>query len=157
MSREMSYPARFVKDATAYSVSFPDFPEAFTFGNTMEEAEEMAADCLAEAIAARIGDREDIPSPSRGARLIHVPTWIAAKALLYQTMRDQHISNVALAKKMAISENVIRQLLDPKRRGSSLLLFDQAFRQLRTPLVLSAPKKSPLRELTGLKKRVRLH
>lgn len=33
-----------------------------------------------------------------------------------------------------------------------MLLFDQAFRQLRTPLVLSAPKRPPLRELTGLKK-----
>lgn len=140
MNHEMLYPAKFAREDKGYSVSFPDFPEAFTCGDTIEEAEEMAADCLAEALAARIADKETIPKPSRGSRLIPVPTWIAAKALLYQAMRDAAISNVALAKKMNVTENVIRQLLDPKRSGSSLLLFDQAFRKLRKPLVLSYPK-----------------
>ena len=42
----------------------PDFPELVTFGDDREEALARAVDALEEAIAARIHDRKDIPSPS---------------------------------------------------------------------------------------------
>ena len=45
-------------------VTCRDLPEAITQGETREEALAEAADCLEEAIAARIDDGRDIPSPS---------------------------------------------------------------------------------------------
>ena len=49
----------------AYIVSFPDFPEALTFGSTECEAALEAVDCLREALRGRIRDGEELPSPSR--------------------------------------------------------------------------------------------
>jgi predicted RNase H-like HicB family nuclease len=49
-----------------YSVTFRNFPDAFTCGDTHEEAYAMAQNCLAEAIGKRMIHREDIPRPSRG-------------------------------------------------------------------------------------------
>ena len=53
-----------------FSVTFPDFEEAFTDGDSIAEAISEAADCLEEALAGRILRRDDIPAPSpaRGRR-----------------------------------------------------------------------------------------
>jgi predicted RNase H-like HicB family nuclease len=45
-------------------VTFPDFPEARTDGETLEEALAEAADCLAEAVAGRIARTETPPKHS---------------------------------------------------------------------------------------------
>ena len=43
------YPAVFHPDDGSYWVSFPDIPEALTEGRDIEEAYEMAVDCLPKA------------------------------------------------------------------------------------------------------------
>ena len=61
------------KDDGGYVVTCCDFPEAITQGDTREKALAEAADCLEEAIAARIDDGRNIPSPSapkRGERTL---------------------------------------------------------------------------------------
>ena len=45
-------------------VTFPDFPDAITQGVNRGDAVTMAADCLAETIAARLAERRTIPEPS---------------------------------------------------------------------------------------------
>lgn len=42
-------------------VTFPDLPEACTFGEDEQEALARAVDCLETALAMRIEDRSDIP------------------------------------------------------------------------------------------------
>ena len=42
---------------------------------------------------------------------------VAAKLALYQTMRDQNVSNVALAKRLRTVEGAVRRLLDPYHRS----------------------------------------
>jgi predicted RNase H-like HicB family nuclease len=60
-----AWPARFFFDTDGrIQVRFPDFAEAMTDGADEEEAMLEAADCLAEAIASRIADREAVPPPS---------------------------------------------------------------------------------------------
>ena len=44
-------------------VSFPDLPEALTCGADRLEALAEAADCLEEALAGRITERMEIPTP----------------------------------------------------------------------------------------------
>lgn len=53
------------QDDGGYVVTCRDLPEAITQGNTVEEALAEAADCLEEAIAARLDDRRDMRSPCR--------------------------------------------------------------------------------------------
>ena len=59
-----SYPACFVKDGDGYSVVFPDFENVATCGDTLEEAELMAADLLAGYLLWLEEEGDLIPNPS---------------------------------------------------------------------------------------------
>jgi len=64
MKDQRIYPAIPTREGGEIVVSFPDLPEALTSGRDPVEALDMAADCLAEAIAGRIDDSDEIPAPS---------------------------------------------------------------------------------------------
>src|SRR5438105_2879533 len=71
-------------------VSFPDFPEAHTFGDDENEALARAADLLEDVLADHIDGRRDIPPPSkprRRDRLVVLPVLTQAKVALYREMR----------------------------------------------------------------------
>jgi antitoxin HicB len=113
------YPANIVRerDATGYHVSFPNLPEALTSGNSLADALIEAADCLAEALAGRIARKDPIPPPSplkRGQRLVSVPFYLAPKLALYLAIRERGLPNTDLAKRLGVSETVVRRMLDPK-------------------------------------------
>jgi len=58
-----AYPACFIKEENGYSVIFPDLGAA-TCGPTLENATQMAVDCLAGYLYTLQRDGEDIPVPS---------------------------------------------------------------------------------------------
>ena len=61
---DLAWPAQVDRDDDRpVQVRFPDFPEALTDADDEWEALAEAADCLAEAVAARMTDGEDIPPP----------------------------------------------------------------------------------------------
>lgn len=104
------------KDDGGYVVTCRDLPEAITQGGTLEEALTEAADCLEEAIAARIDDGRDIPMPSesrRGERAVSVPPSMAFKAAVYLAVREAGISNSEFARRMHRDEKEARRILDP--------------------------------------------
>ena len=59
------YPACFFKEENHYSVIFPDFNYLSTCGDSLQDAMEMAVDCLAGALFSAKLDNEDIPIPSK--------------------------------------------------------------------------------------------
>lgn len=59
------YPACFYEEENSYSVIFPDLDFLSTCGDTLQEAMEMAVDCLAGALFRAKIDGEKIPSPSK--------------------------------------------------------------------------------------------
>ena len=114
-----TYPASFLREENGrgFHVRFSDLPEALTGGDDLEETIEQAADCLAEAIAGRIARGDVIPRASkakRGQRLISVPLYLAPKLALYLAMRDRNMRKTELAKRLGVSETVVRRMLDPK-------------------------------------------
>ncbi len=114
-----TYPASFLpeKDGRGFHVRFPDLPEALTGGDDRDDTIGQAADCLAEAIAGRIARGDVIPKPSkvkRGQRLVSVPLNLAPKLALYLAMRDRGMRKTELAKRLGVSETVVRRMLDPK-------------------------------------------
>ncbi len=131
------YPARLSRDEDGYVlVEFPDFPFAATNGGTESEALAMASDCLEEALAYCINDGEPIPAPSRVARGPGVWTAtvapgpvIAAKAALYQAVRDAGITKVALAERLGVGEKEVRRMLDP-RYATKIPALDRALTAL---------------------------
>lgn len=59
------YPACFYKENDGYSVIFPDLNYLATQGDSLEEAMEMAVECLAEHLHSCKVDGEAVPNPSK--------------------------------------------------------------------------------------------
>ena len=126
---QFNYPATLTKQKEGgYLVRFPNFPEAITQGDTLEEALDEAIDCLEEVIANRIEMKLDLPVPcqlKKNQYNIPLHTTFAAKIALYLAMRELKITNIALAKKLNCDEKEVRRLVDP-HYNSKLPHIEQA-------------------------------
>lgn len=130
----MEYPARFVRDheVGGYVVSFPDVPEAHTQGDTIDEAEAMAAEALELALTFYTEDWKDLPVPSapkRGMRMIAVPALSEAKFKLYSALRAAGIKKIELARRLDCSPSQVDRLLDIQH-NSRLDQIEAAFAAL---------------------------
>jgi predicted RNase H-like HicB family nuclease len=115
-----SYPAIIERGEDGrYVVRFPDFAEALTDGADKEEALVEAADCLSEALASRIVDDEEIPSPSpleRGQYRVSPDPIIALKAALHAALRRGGMTIAHLADRLGMADwHQAARLIDPKR------------------------------------------
>src|SRR5712691_5112088 len=115
-----TYPAMLVPDEGArLVVHFPDLAEALTDGADEAEALTEASDCLSEALASRIVDCEEIPTPSQAGAHMHLvspePT-IALKAALYDALRAAGMTVENLAQRLAVDERKAARLIDPRAR-----------------------------------------
>jgi antitoxin HicB len=122
---------------TGFVVDLPDLPEAHTQGETVEDALDAAADCLRVVVEGRMRDGSDLPPPSAvdGGHPVALPPLLAAKAALYLSMREQGVSNSALAHRMGCDEKEVRRMLDP-RHPTRLSRLDAALRALGRRLVV---------------------
>lgn len=100
-----AYPAVFSRNEDGrLLVGFPDFPTAHTDGADAREAME-AIDCLGSSIAFAMGDKANVPKPSRlkrGQKLVPVPLWIVAKLALYWAIRELGMSQSELARRLKV-------------------------------------------------------
>ena len=116
MTKRYSYPVDLQEEPEGgFSVTFPDFDEAITDGDSFAEAVSEAADCLEEALAGRILRRDEIPAPSPAkGRPTAVPGAIlAAKTALYQALREERLSANAFAGTVGFRESEVLRMLDP--------------------------------------------
>lgn len=144
------YPVRLSRDEDGrVLVEFPDFPFAVTDGADVEEALVEASDCLEEALAYHINRGEPIPEPSRLRRgaggwtaTVAPGPVIAAKAALYQAVRDAGITKVALGVRLAMDEKDVRRMLDP-RHATKIPALDRALAVLGKRLELTVHDMPP--------------
>ena len=126
---DFEYPAQLARGSDGrYSVTFPDLSDAITQGEDRNDAIEMATDCLAETIGARIAERGDIPVPSKrkpGQVSVVVPVHVAVKAALYVAIKQEDVSLNELARTLEGQPLQVRRLLDPGL-ASSMKRIDQA-------------------------------
>jgi antitoxin HicB len=111
-----SYPVSFTLDENDTIIAeFPDIPEAMTVGSDQKNAVEWAQDALIVALVGYIEDRRDIPLPSKakkGQKLVHLPPQIAMKLAIYQSMRDQKVTQAALGEYLHVDGRQVRRILD---------------------------------------------
>jgi antitoxin HicB len=90
-----------------------------TFGDDEGEALALAEDCLIAALRGYVKLGKPIPGPSalRGRPAVVPPSLAAAKLALYGAMRAAQISNVELARRLSVTENAVRKLLDLDHRS----------------------------------------
>jgi antitoxin HicB len=139
MPTRFAYPVDLKPDRDGgFVVSFPDLPEALTSGNDRADALAEASDCLEEALASRIADKEPIPlpSPARGRPLVAPGAVIAAKAALHTALRESGLTNVAFAASFGCQENEVRRMLDP-RHATKIGRLEEALARLGKRLIVT--------------------
>ncbi len=127
----LRYPARLAPDDNGTMlVTFPDLPEAATFGEDREEALLRAADAIETAIQGRITDREDVPLPAGGGEvLVELPMQASLKVLLYRAMRERGLRKAGLARRLGWKAPQVDRLFD-LRHASRLDQIEAAFAAL---------------------------
>jgi antitoxin HicB len=134
----MDYPVRLERDDNnTILVSFPDFPEAHTFGETEADALERARDALATVVDAYIKDRRAIPLPSAivAAHRVSMPTLMEAKVSLYQAMQRAKVTKSELARRLNVHMPQVDRLLDVQH-GSRLDQIEAALTAFGKRLVV---------------------
>jgi antitoxin HicB len=140
MRLELAYPATFTPDETGrILVRFIDLPHTATDGKDEVEAMAEAIDCLASGLSIGMSLKEEIPPSSRSRRgvvMVPVSLDVAPKLALFQAMRAAKISNSALARRIGVTEAVVRRMLDPAHKTKALKLH-AALEALGTRLIVS--------------------
>jgi antitoxin HicB len=132
----MQYPITITPDDGQFTVTFPDVPEAVTFGETRDEALQRAPDALLTIFDAFMRDRRDIPAPSRVTDdAIELPALEGAKVELYRAMRAGNVGKAELARRLDWHLPQVDRVLRVKH-GSQLDQMEAAFAALGKKLVL---------------------
>lgn len=105
-------------------VTFPDVPEAITFGEDDDEALLQAVDALESALALYIADRLPLPvasKPKRGQKTVRPSALECAKFGVYQAMTEQGIKKTELARRLGWHLPQVDRLFDIRHASR----FDQ--------------------------------
>ena len=124
-------------------VRFPGIPEALTEGETQGEARANASDCLIAALAGYIKDGRPLPRQRAGhsaSERAVLPSLVAAKLAVYETMRERGWSKGKLATELGISENAMRRLLD-LHHNTQMQMIDDALAKMDAKLSIDLPKR----------------
>lgn len=109
-------------------LTFPDFPEAVTFGDTEDEARLHAVDALETAMQGRISDRQDIPFARASTGATVAPSLLAQhKLLVYQAMRARGWRKADLARELSAHPTQVDRLLS-LRHATPIAQLEQAYR-----------------------------
>ncbi|MFL6856352.1 MAG: type II toxin-antitoxin system HicB family antitoxin [Allosphingosinicella sp.] len=114
-------------DNDTVMATFPDFPEAATFGDDEAEALANAVDALETILSAYIADRKDIPdpSPANGRVTVSLTLLGSLKLEVYRAMRARGWRKADLARAMGLNPRQIDRLLD-LRHASTVAQLEQA-------------------------------
>lgn len=112
----LNYPVTMEPDTNGtVLVSFPDVPEAHTFGADEDEALLRAVDALETALSFYTDAGRDLPKAGKAKRgqLAVRPSALACiKLSIYQTMRDEGVKKSELARRLGWHMPQVDRLLD---------------------------------------------
>jgi antitoxin HicB len=138
----MRYPVTITPDDGQFTVTFPDVPEAVTFGQTRDEALRRSPDALLTIFDALMKDRRDIPLPSETTGdAIELPALETTKIELYRVMRASNVGKAELAKRLQWHLPQVDRVLHVKH-GSQLDQMEAAFAALGKKLVITVVDES---------------
>lgn len=108
------YPVVLTPDDGTILVTFPDIPEAITFGENESEALKQAVDALETALSFYVNDRRPLPTVSviEGLPTVHPSTLECVKLGLYAEMLKQGVRKSELARRLNWHAPQVDRLLD---------------------------------------------
>lgn len=101
-----TYDAVIERDQQGYAVHFPQFPDAFTFGATREEAIQRAAEVLTLSLVDRLEDGGDIPPQQRTAEVVSVSVDVTGS----DVDRSKCLTMEQAAEELGVSPSRVSQL-----------------------------------------------
>ena len=134
----LDYPVILTPDDGTVLVTFPDVPEAITFGADEGEALLQAVDALESALSVYVAERAPLPVPSkakRGQHTVRPSALEGAKLGVYQAMTEQGIKKSELARRLGWHMPQVDRLFD-LRHASRLDQIEAAARVLGKHLEL---------------------
>jgi antitoxin HicB len=144
----MLYPVELTPDDNdTVMLTFPDVPEAVTFGADEAEALANAADALETALNGYITDRRDIPAPSDldGRPGVGPSLLGELKLAIYRAMRDRDWRKADLARSMGVNPRQIDRLLD-LAHASTVAQLEQASYVVGNRYVIGTCKMADTRD-----------
>jgi antitoxin HicB len=110
----LDYPVELADDDGTVLVTFPDVPEAITYGADKAEALKRAVDALETALSFYVDARKPLPKPSprRGRPTVAPSLQGALKLELYNAMRQAGVTKAALARRLGWHAPQVDRLLD---------------------------------------------
>lgn len=123
----LDYPVVLTPDGDTVMATFPDVPEAITFGGDEAEALLQARDALETALSMYVDGRRDLPAPSpaEGRPTVRPNALECAKLGLYAAMREQGLRKADLARRLHWHIPQVDRLLD-LGHASKLSQIEQA-------------------------------
>ena len=126
------YPVMLTPDDGTVLVTFPDVPEAITFGANKDEALLHAVDALETALSMYVDARKPLPAVSkakRGQKTVRPSALECAKLGVYQAMTEQGIKKAELARRLGWHMPQVDRLFD-LRHASNLDQIEAAAKVL---------------------------
>ena len=118
-----AYPYSLTPDEDGYLIQFRDVPEVNSWiaaDASPAERHSHIADALATGLAFYAKAREPFPKaskPKRGQKLAAPDALSCSKLALADAMREQGLNNVALAKRLGVTEPIVRRMLNVAHRS----------------------------------------
>lgn len=137
-------------------VTFPDFPEAQTFGEDRDDALARASDALATIVDGYIRSRRPLPKASDGADFAELSPLMSAKSELYSAMQAMGVTKSELGRRLNWHQPQVDRLLN-LTHSSQVDQLDAAVRALGGHLVVSIagiPTMAPRRIIGGIPRRM---
>ena len=136
---KIAYPVSFEPQPEGgFTVTFPDFPEAITEGDTIEQARFNAAECLTLVLDVRMELEDSIPFPlpSKEVEVVEPDAATQAALLVHLTRESEHKSLSELAYALGSSWPSVKRLENP-RHSQTIKQLERAAAVLGKRLVLS--------------------
>lgn len=133
------YPVILTPDDGTVLVTFPDVPEAITFGADEDEALLYAVDALETALSMYVDARKPLPAVSkakRGQKTVRPSALECAKLGVYQAMTEQGIKKAELARRLGWHMPQVDRLFD-LRHASNLDQIEAAAKVLGRHIEIS--------------------
>jgi antitoxin HicB len=116
----LAYPVILTPDDNeTFMVTFPDIPEAVTYGDSETEALVWALDALETMLESYMDDRQRIPYPSLadGRPVVILPVVAAGKVVLYNTLLEAGKKKADLARMLNIAPTLVDRLLSLRHKS----------------------------------------
>ena len=106
-------------DNDTFLVTFPDIPEAITYGETEDEAAMWALDALETILEVYFDKKMPIPypSPAEGRPVVVLPVVTAGKVVLHNTLIESGKKKADLARMLNLAPSLVDRLLSLRHKS----------------------------------------